>query len=189
MYREMAIRLSPLHYNTTSMHVRVEHLPYTCTVFFVKLAVSGDDSDKRLPSLVLKFWITWLPVFGRVDVPFRLTRRRDLLSRSTVMAKRRVAADSDDETLESSQVSKRAKIKDSDDDEVQLIPSSPAREKKPNVNGKAKGKARGNESTDDEGVDIPDADEENEEFEKRFEEENGAAIREHLEARKNVAGV
>ncbi|KIM63353.1 hypothetical protein SCLCIDRAFT_24251 [Scleroderma citrinum Foug A] len=104
------------------------------------------------------------------------------------MAKRRVATDSDDETPQSSQVSKRAKIKDSDDDEVQLIPSSPAREKKPTVNGKAKGKARGDESTDDEDVDVPGADEENEEFEKRFEEENGAAIREHLEARKNVVG-
>ncbi|KAL4080728.1 P-loop containing nucleoside triphosphate hydrolase protein [Scleroderma citrinum] len=104
------------------------------------------------------------------------------------MAKRRAAVDSDDEVLESSQPSKRARTEDSDDDDdddVQLVHSSPERK----VNGRAKGKKRaGDESADDEDIDIPNADEENEEFEKRFEEENGAVIRQRLEARKNAVG-
>lgn len=126
-------------------------------------------------------------MFGRVDTPLIDASRLSCLRDST-MAKRRVAADSDDEVLEFSQASKRAKTEDSDDDEVQLVPSSPTREKKPSVNGKGKGKARGDESSDED-VDVPNVEEENEEFEKRFEEQNGAAIRERLEARKNAVGV
>ncbi|KAI6129762.1 hypothetical protein EDD16DRAFT_1689974 [Pisolithus croceorrhizus] len=71
------------------------------------------------------------------------------------MAKRRVPVDSDDEDPQSSQVSKRAKTEDSDC-QVQQMP----------------GKETKGERSDEGEVDIHDANEEGEEFEKRFEEEN-----------------
>ncbi|KAI6027610.1 P-loop containing nucleoside triphosphate hydrolase protein [Pisolithus microcarpus] len=95
------------------------------------------------------------------------------------MAKRRVAVDSDDEDPQSSQVSKRAKTEDSDS-QGQQTP-----EKKSKVNGKTKDEGN---SSDEGEVDIRDANEEGEEFEKRFEEENGDAIRRRLEARSQVVG-
>ncbi|KAI6042717.1 P-loop containing nucleoside triphosphate hydrolase protein [Pisolithus marmoratus] len=95
------------------------------------------------------------------------------------MAKRRAVVVSDDEDPQSSQASKRAKTEDSDI-QVQRTP-----EKKPGVNGKIKDDGN---SSDEGEVDIRDAEEEGEEFEKRFEEENGDAIRQRLEARSQVVG-
>ncbi|KAG6333299.1 hypothetical protein ID866_5786 [Astraeus odoratus] len=102
------------------------------------------------------------------------------------MAKRRAAIDSDDEAVQSSQASKRAKTEDSDDgNAVQHVEPAPtARGKKP----KKGQRVPNDDSSDEEDVDIGGAEGENEEFEKRFEEENGDAIRRRLEARRNTVG-
>ncbi|KAI6147159.1 P-loop containing nucleoside triphosphate hydrolase protein [Pisolithus tinctorius] len=100
------------------------------------------------------------------------------------MAKRRVAVDSDDEDPQSSQASKRARTQDSEVQQLEEF-TSQTPEKKPKVNGKTKDEGN---SSDEGEIDIRDANEEGEEFEKRFEEENGDAIRRRLEARSQVVG-
>ncbi|KAH7885235.1 P-loop containing nucleoside triphosphate hydrolase protein [Phlebopus sp. FC_14] len=101
------------------------------------------------------------------------------------MAKRKAAIDSDDE---SSQASKRARTEDSDDD-VQQVPSAiPKREANHKVNGKGKAKAHVDASDEEEEDDIRHTEEQNEEYEKKFEEDHGDVIRRKLEERRNTFG-
>lgn len=102
------------------------------------------------------------------------------------MAKRKVAAESDDEHNALSQVSKRAKTEDSEDD-VQA--GSQHIDRKPIENGKTTHNESHPAGSDDE-----DNGENNdavvaEEEERRFEEDHGERIRLQLKARRNVSGV
>jgi hypothetical protein len=102
------------------------------------------------------------------------------------MAKRRVTVDSDEDQLENSQASKRARTEEDSDDEPQVI--EPKREKKHATKGKGKARPKGDdesdESDEEEQVAEQDADED-----KKFEEENEEAIRAAIEAKRKVQGV
>ncbi|KAF9221585.1 P-loop containing nucleoside triphosphate hydrolase protein [Gyrodon lividus] len=107
------------------------------------------------------------------------------------MAKRKVTIDSDDDTPESSQASKRARTVDSEED-VQATP--PKRERKPTINTKQNARARDGDSDEDgegeEEEDLHHDDERNEEDEQKFEEDHGEAIRRKLEQRRdNIGGI
>ncbi|KAN0087613.1 hypothetical protein V8E55_006234 [Tylopilus felleus] len=100
------------------------------------------------------------------------------------MAKRRNIVDSDDDVPQSSQALKRARTEDSDD----IPAASPRRERKPVMNGKGKIRAEDHDSDNDEEEDLHHDDQLNEEYEKRFEEDHGEAIRRKLEQRRNTIG-
>ncbi|KAH7920482.1 P-loop containing nucleoside triphosphate hydrolase protein [Leucogyrophana mollusca] len=105
------------------------------------------------------------------------------------MAKRKVIAESDDEEqIDASQNSKRARTEDSDGEPEYAQTQTPRREKKPSVNGKGKGKARDDDSDDDAYGGEKPSDEQNEEEEKQFEEENGERIRQQIEQKRNTYG-
>jgi len=104
------------------------------------------------------------------------------------MAKRRATVDSDDEDqLENSQASKRARTEEDSDDEPQVVESSPApkREKKRAAKGKAKAKRKGDDDDDDSDEEEFDV-EGDEEEDKKFEEENEGKIRAAIEAKRKL---
>jgi hypothetical protein len=101
------------------------------------------------------------------------------------MAKRRATVDSDDEDqLENSQASKRARTEEDSDDEPQVIESSPAPKREKHA---AKGKAKRKRDDDDDGSDEEEFNVEgDEEEDKKFEEENEGKIRAAIELKRKL---